>query len=105
MLPSNVLVSLRVATYRLMDVHHAVPQTPLVLHGTHGVSDELFREIKKYGVVKVNLNKTVRDEYTRFIAENSGKLELTALKTRGTEVYARSIERMMKDVLGSAGRA
>ncbi|KAI4858801.1 aldolase [Hypoxylon rubiginosum] len=89
----------------LMDVHRAIPHIPLVLHGTHGVSDELFRETRKYGMVKINLNRTVRDEYTDFVAQNAGKLELTVLKAQSVEVYAKSIERIMRDVLESAGRA
>lgn len=88
-----------------MAVHQAIPQIPLVLHGAHGVSDELLREARKYGVIKVNLNKTVRDEYTEFIAQNAGKLELTTLKMRGVEVYSQSIQRVMKNVLGSADKA
>lgn len=56
-------------------------------------------------MVKINLNKTVRDEYTEFVAKNAGKLELTALKAQAVSVYARSIERAMKDILGSAGKA
>lgn len=75
---------------------------PLALHGTHPVSDELFRMAIPLGVRKVNLNRTVRDEYTRFVAENAGSLELTVLSMKGVGIYAKSIERMM-DVLGSSG--
>ncbi|KAI0151883.1 aldolase [Hypoxylon sp. NC0597] len=89
----------------LMDVHHAIPHIPLVLHGTHGVSDELFRKARKYGILKINLNRTVRDEYTDFVAKNAGKLELTTLKMQGVDIYAKSIERVMRHVLGSAGKA
>ena len=55
--------------------------------------------------MKINLNRTVRNEYTEFVAQNAGKLEITTLKTRAVEVYARSIERAMRDILGSAGKA
>ncbi|OTA52561.1 aldolase [Hypoxylon sp. EC38] len=89
----------------LMDVHHTIPHIPLVLHGTRGVSDELFRKARKYGILKINMNRTVRDEYTDFIAKNAGKLELTTLKIRGVEIYAKSIERVMRNVVGSAGKA
>lgn len=85
-------------------MHSSVPEIPLVLHGTHGVSDELFLETARRGVAKINLNRTVRDEYTDFVAENAGKLELTVLKRRAVEVYVKSIERMM-DVFGSSGKA
>ena len=50
------------------------------------------------------MNRTVRDEYTQFVAGNAGKLELTLLKEQGVEIYTQSIERMM-DVLGSSGKA
>ncbi|KAL4733193.1 fructose-bisphosphate aldolase [Aspergillus similis] len=65
-------------------------KTPLVLHGTHPVSDDLFR-------------KTIACGYTRFIADNAATLELTVLQEEGVKVYTRSIERMM-EVMGSAGR-
>ncbi|KAI3396709.1 hypothetical protein diail_11736 [Diaporthe ilicicola] len=82
----------------LEEIHRIVPDTPIVLHGTHGVSDELFRKTRQYGVLKVNVNRTVRDDYTKFVAENAGKLELTVLKLRAVEIYTESIKRVMKDV-------
>ncbi|KAH6951262.1 fructose-bisphosphate aldolase, partial [Ilyonectria sp. MPI-CAGE-AT-0026] len=88
----------------LMEIHETLPTTPLVLHGTHGVSDELFRVSRKHGMTKINLNRTVRDEYTDFVAKNAGTLELTELKTRAVEQYQVSIMRVMKDVLESAGK-
>ena len=87
-----------------MDVHKAIPDVPLVLHGTHGVSDGLFKTARKHGIVKVNLNRTVRDDYTKFVAENAGKLELTVLKTKATDIYKQSIIRAMKEILDSAGK-
>ncbi|BAE56672.1 unnamed protein product [Aspergillus oryzae RIB40] len=77
--------------------------TPLALHGTHPVSDELFQRTITCGVRKINLNRTVRDDYTDFVAKKASSLELTALKVQAVEIYAKSIERMM-DVLGSSGR-
>ncbi|CAG8080646.1 unnamed protein product [Penicillium salamii] len=77
--------------------------TPLALHGTHPVSDDLFQRTIPLGVRKINLNRTVRDDYTGFVAKNAGSLELTVLKMQGVEIYAKSVERMM-DVLGSSGR-
>lgn len=77
--------------------------TPLVLHGTHPVSDTLFRKAMALGVRKVNLNRAVRDEYTGFVARSASSLELTVLKAEAVAIYAKSIQRMM-DVLGSPGR-
>lgn len=82
-------------------IRHGVP---LVLHGTHGVSNEVLLKAVKVGVRKVNLNKTVRRKYTKFVAENAGKLELTALKMKAVEIYAREIAEMM-DLLGSSKKA
>ncbi|KAF5027035.1 hypothetical protein F66182_911 [Fusarium sp. NRRL 66182] len=89
----------------LMRIHESIPDTPLVLHGTKGVSDEQFRDMRKHGMIKINVNRTVRDEYTQFLADNAGKLELTVLKMKAVEVYQKSIERVMKDVFNSAGKA
>ncbi|KAF2629845.1 fructose-bisphosphate aldolase [Macroventuria anomochaeta] len=77
---------------------------PLVLHGTHPVADELFHEAMARGIVKINLNRNVRDEYTAFVGENWSKDELTQLKEKAVKVYAKSIERAM-DMLRSSGKA
>lgn len=74
-----------------------------MLHGTHPVTDELFLKTLPCGVRKINLNRTVRDDYTQFVAEKSGSLELTVLSEQGVEIYSKSIERMM-DVFGSSGK-
>lgn len=79
------------------------PYIPLVLHGTHGVSNEVLLDAVKAGVRKVNLNKTVRHEYGKFVGENSKKLELTKLQEKGVEVYTSEIAALM-DVLGSSGK-
>ena len=88
-----------------MEVHQAVPEVPLVLHGTQGVSDVLFRKTRKFGVLKINVNRAVRDEYTKFVAKNAGKLELTKLKTASVDVYANSVSWFMEKIVLSAGKA
>lgn len=77
---------------------------PLVLHGTHPVSDELFLKAIACGVSKINVNRTVRDDYTAFVAENAGKMELTNLKVAAVKIYAESVGRVM-ELFGSAGKA
>lgn len=91
--------------FRVGEVHSTIPRIPLVLHGTHGISLDLFHEARKQGMVKINLNRTVRDEYTDFVAANASKLELTVLKMQAVEVYARSISRAMDEILRSSGKA
>lgn len=90
---------------RLAAISKAVgPGVPIVLHGTHPVSDELFHKAVECGVVKVNLNRNVRDDYTVFVNLNWSKNELTKLKEKAVEVYTTSIERAM-DMLGSSGKS
>src|SRR4051794_8668595 len=90
----------------LKHIHTAVGKScPLVLHGTHPLSDDMVRLAMKLGVVKINENRTVRNRYMEFLAGNSGKMELTQLQMEGVEIYSQEIERMMRDVFMSAGRA
>ncbi|KAB8221586.1 ketose-bisphosphate aldolase [Aspergillus novoparasiticus] len=79
-------------------------EQPLVLHGTHPVEDKLFLKAIDCGVSKINVNKTVRDDYTKFVAENAAKLELTVLKVQAVDVYSKSVQRVM-DLFGSSGKA
>ncbi|KAF2184856.1 fructose-bisphosphate aldolase [Zopfia rhizophila CBS 207.26] len=90
---------------RLKAIHESLgPDTTLVLHGTHPCSDEMLRVGIANGIRKVNQNRTVRTRYMKFLAEQSGKLELTKLQEEGVQIYSNEIERMM-NVLGSAGKA
>ncbi len=90
---------------RLVRIRKALPiPVPLVLHGTHPASDELIRKVIGIGVRKINMNRHVRDGYTKFVAENSGKLELTQLQIQSVEIYTRDIVRVMEEVLKSSGK-
>ncbi|KAE8422343.1 ketose-bisphosphate aldolase [Aspergillus pseudocaelatus] len=79
-------------------------EQPLVLHGTHPVEDDLFLKAIDCGVSKINVNRTVRDDYTKFVAENAGKLELTVLKVQAVDVYSKSVQRVM-DLFRCSGKA
>ncbi|RMJ09733.1 hypothetical protein BHE90_009062 [Fusarium euwallaceae] len=90
---------------RLQNIHTILGDaTPLVLHGTHPLSDDMLRKGMELGMVKVNQNRNVRDGYHKYIRENCDKAELTALQVQGVEEYSRGVERLM-EVLGSAGKA
>ncbi|KUL84898.1 hypothetical protein ZTR_08260 [Talaromyces verruculosus] len=89
------------------DLLHTISKTisqPLVLHGTHPVSDGLFLKAIDCGASKINVNRTVRDDYTDFVAANAGKLELTVLKVQGVDIYTKSVEQVM-DLFRSSGKA
>ncbi|RSL62289.1 hypothetical protein CEP53_004799 [Fusarium sp. AF-6] len=90
---------------RLQNIHRILGDaTPLVLHGTHPLSDDMLRKGMELGMVKVNQNRNVRDGYHKYIRENYDKTELTVLQVQGVEEYSRGVERLM-EVLGSAGKA
>jgi fructose-bisphosphate aldolase class II len=78
---------------------------PLVLHGTHPLSDDMVRISMGKGMRKINQNRNVRNRYMKYLEENSGKEELTVLQTRGVEIYSEEIERVMVEVFDSAGKA
>ncbi|KAF4994517.1 hypothetical protein FDECE_13091 [Fusarium decemcellulare] len=81
---------------RLEKIHSALgEETPLVLHGTHPLSDDMVRVAMARGMVKVNQNRNVREGYHRYIQENCSKAELTTLQTRGVDEYSKGVERFM----------
>ncbi|CAI0653064.1 unnamed protein product, partial [Colletotrichum noveboracense] len=91
---------------RLEKIHEALGEaTPLVLHGTHPLSDEMVKVGMAKGMVKVNQNRNVRNGYHKYLEENCSKVELTTLQAQGVEEYSKGVERLMVEVLGSSGRA
>ncbi|RAH77197.1 fructose-bisphosphate aldolase [Aspergillus japonicus CBS 114.51] len=91
---------------RLEKIHKAVgDETPLVLHGTHPLSDKMVQVAMDHGMVKVNQNRNVRNGYHQYIEENAAKVELTTLQTQGVEIYSQGVERLMVEVFKSAGKA
>ncbi|KAE9570188.1 putative fructose-bisphosphate aldolase [Colletotrichum fructicola] len=91
---------------RLEKIHEALGEaTPLVLHGTHPLSDEMVKVGMAKGMVKVNQNRNVRNGYHKYLEENCSMVELTTLQVQGVEEYAKGVERLMVEVLGSSGRA
>lgn len=76
-----------------------------MLHGTHPLSDDMVRAGMQRGMRKINQNRNVRNGYHQYIEQNCSKVELTTLQTEAVEVYSKDIERLMVEVLGSAGKA
>ena len=63
------------------------------------------RVAMKHGMVKINQNRSVRNEYHQYLAANSSVAELTRLQEEGVEHYSHGVERFMVDVFGSADKA
>ncbi|KAJ9644345.1 hypothetical protein H2204_001697 [Knufia peltigerae] len=91
---------------RLMKIYEKLgDRTPLVLHGTHPLSDDLVRVAMRLGMVKINQNRSVRNKYHEYLANFGGKGDLIALQENAVEAYSQDIERVMTEVFMSAGKA
>lgn len=89
---------------RLEKVRDATPDTPLVLHGAHGASDELLLDTIRRGVNKINASGAIRMGYLNYISSNARSMATPVLKVQAVRVYVRDITRYM-DLIGSAGKA
>ncbi len=49
---------------RLQEIHDAIPNTPLVLHGGSGVSAELLQKSIAFGIRKVNFGTELKNAFT-----------------------------------------
>jgi fructose-bisphosphate aldolase, class II len=99
-------LSLNTTTHSLAHIRDALgKEYPLVLHGTHPLTDDLLRVGMQKGLTKINQNRNLRLQYMKFVEENAGTVEMTILQEQGVEVYSQEIERMMVSVFGSAGKA
>lgn len=88
---------------RLDAIRKAVgPEVRLVMHGTDGWDEQIFRRCIAHGATKVNVNKAVNQRYLDL--QREGKLGITGLMEKGTEVMQEVVEEMM-DWLGSSGKA
>jgi fructose-bisphosphate aldolase, class II len=101
-----VLLIIKYPTNRLEQIRHALGEEyPLVLHGTHPLTDDLLRVGMQKGLTKINQNRNLRLEYMKYVEDNAGTVEMTILQEQGVEVYSQEIERMMVSVFRSAGKA
>ncbi len=55
---------------RLEQIHTAVPDVPLVLHGGSYLSADVLQQSIAHGVAKVNVNSEIRLAYTKKLKEN-----------------------------------
>ena len=75
-----------------------------MLHGTNEFPKDIMAKCIERGVTRINVNKLVLSDYTKFIEEYTGKLPLTKLMERGTELMQKQMEDWM-DTIGSSGKA
>ncbi|KPI35374.1 putative fructose-bisphosphate aldolase [Cyphellophora attinorum] len=91
---------------RLQRIYKALGDTtPLVLHGTHPLSDDMVRMAMANGMVKINENRTIRYGYHEFIEAECKSTDLIRVQEGAVEAYCKGVQRFMVDVFGSAGKA
>lgn len=91
--------------YRLDDIRSATKgKCTLVLHGTNTFPDKIMQGCIKGGMTRCNVNELVLHKYSKYVAENTGKVPLTELMAKGTSLIQELIEYQM-DVMGSTGKA
>ncbi|KAK0270971.1 hypothetical protein LTR35_013769 [Friedmanniomyces endolithicus] len=90
---------------RLDSIHKkAQSRVQIVLHGTNEFPPDIMRECIDRGVTRINVNKLVLSEYNEYVAQNTGKVPLTQLMEKGTDLIQQACERWM-DHIGSSGKA
>ncbi|KAK0959514.1 hypothetical protein LTR91_020824 [Friedmanniomyces endolithicus] len=90
---------------RLDSIHKkAQSRVQIVLHGTNEFPPDIMRKCIDRGVTRINVNKLVLSEYNEYVAQNTGKVPLTQLMEKGTDLIQQACERWM-DHIGSSGKA
>lgn len=90
---------------RLEAINNQLPEgVPLVLHGAYPVIDSLIKKTVDLGVRKVNLNGNLHDDYSAYIAANSGKVGMTTLQEESLKLFCAEAKRSIQ-LLGSDGKA
>lgn len=96
---------------RLRAIHEAVPKTPLVLHGASGLPAEEIKRAVPLGVVKVNIDTTLRLAFQQGLAkglspeeQEEGLVDPRKILTPAREAVQKAVADACV-VLGSAGRA
>ena len=88
---------------RLHAVNEAVgEEVRLVLHGTDGFDEGIYKKCVEGGITKVNINGVLNKRYLEL--QRKGEGGVSEVMERGTQVMQEAIEACM-DMLGSSGKA
>jgi hypothetical protein len=92
------------STLRLTSIRSACAgKAQMVLHGTNTFPDEITQKCIQGGMTRINVNDLVLSKYNEFVKENTGKIPLTELMGKGTDLIQELCEYQM-DVMGSSGK-
>lgn len=90
---------------RLETIHKKVGgRVQVVLHGTNEFPPDIMAKCIERGVTRINVNKLVLDKYNKYTTDNWGKVPLTQLMEKGTDLIQELTEGWM-DAIGSSGKA
>ncbi|KAK5800587.1 hypothetical protein VI817_002799 [Penicillium citrinum] len=90
---------------RLQEIDKALPNNVLIaLHGTNGFTPQLMKECIQHGVVKINVNKLVLEDYLIYHCWDGKKHRLTSFMKQGTQKVIRPTVKWL-EICGSAGKA
>ena len=80
---------------RIEEIHTAISDTPLVLHGASGLSDDVLRDCIAAGISKINFATELRQAYTEGIKAEFAK----APEVFDPKIYMRGAVDNIKEVL------
>ncbi|MBQ6154670.1 class II fructose-bisphosphate aldolase [bacterium] len=93
---------------RLADIHAALPNTSLVLHGSSGLSPEQLTTAVSHGITKINIDTDLRQAFlgavSQQLADNPGTVDIRAVLGAGRQAIQATVETKI-DIFGSAGKA
>ncbi|MCJ1303520.1 hypothetical protein MMC08_006330 [Hypocenomyce scalaris] len=90
---------------RLDAIDQRIPKSvQLVLHGTDGFTEDIYKRCMRHGITKININKVMNGELMKVEAAKAGKIPLSQVIEEGTNEMQKVVERMM-DMFGSSGKA
>ncbi|EPE32996.1 Aldolase [Glarea lozoyensis ATCC 20868] len=96
--------NIRLEYDRLTSIREACKgKAQMVLHGTNTFPDETTQKCIKGGMTRINVNDLVLSKYNEYVKENTGKVPLTELMGKGTDLIQELCEYQM-DVMGSSGK-
>ena len=92
---------------RIQAIHAAIPETPLVLHGSSGVKEESEVEAIKHGISKINVATMLNQAFTRALRETLAALPVEESDPRkfllGSRDAVKEVVRHKMRLFGSSG--
>jgi ketose-bisphosphate aldolase len=83
-------------------------KVPLVLHGASGVPDDIFKEVIRRGIRKINIGAELQKSFTagvrEYLAENTDAIDIRKIFKPGIDNMKESVRKKMR-LFGSSGQA